>query len=452
MRKANPAWKILLAVFSLLLTVFVWERGLEESFNRPSVVPKLTLQQNEMALLAEPTFPSSIKEIFIGKSPEITLKNSLLEIPVGELNERERILLAALGNKEEMRDSLLKGEFLNPSYSNLQRALLSRSKDKEALISTLKNDSQISNDPLLSSVTCFAIDNLNNDCIDISASQRMTWRLLLSQSFPAIATFIGVVLLIRQSWLLFRSKGSKWPTLSSLPLSIVDMVLLVAGGFVVLGEIIIPSIVSPFMVLLTREITSPLADSLKVFVAYSSMTLPPLYILRQQIKNLGSNINQPEFGWLQWKFAPISKGFFSALQGWLMIMPLVLLISWVMNLLIGDQGGSNPLLELVLNIRDPLPLGLLIFTIVVIAPLFEELVFRGVLLPVLSREFGVSLGIVISALVFGIAHLSIGELPPLFVLGIGLAILRLSTGRLFPCVLMHSLWNGITFANLLLLG
>jgi len=33
-----------------------------------------------------------------------------------------------------------------------------------------------------------------------------------------------------------------------------------------------------------------------------------------------------------------------------------------------------------------------------------------------------------------------------------LALLRLSTGRLFPCVVMHSLWNGVTFLNLLLLG
>jgi hypothetical protein len=29
--------------------------------------------------------------------------------------------------------------------------------------------------------------------------------------------------------------------------------------------------------------------------------------------------------------------------------------------------------------------------------------------------------------------------------------LRLSSGRLFPCVLMHALWNAVTFVNLLLL-
>ena len=57
-----------------------------------------------------------------------------------------------------------------------------------------------------------------------------------------------------------------------------------------------------------------------------------------------------------------------------------------------------------------------------------------------------------SALVFAVAHLSIGELLPLLVLGLGLALLRLSSCRLLPCVVMHALWNGVTFLNLILLG
>jgi len=60
--------------------------------------------------------------------------------------------------------------------------------------------------------------------------------------------------------------------------------------------------------------------------------------------------------------------------------------------------------------------------------------------------------VIVSALVFALAHLSVGEFPPLVVLGLGLGLLRLSSGRLFPCVLMHSLWNGVTFINLILLG
>jgi membrane protease YdiL (CAAX protease family) len=61
-------------------------------------------------------------------------------------------------------------------------------------------------------------------------------------------------------------------------------------------------------------------------------------------------------------------------------------------------------------------------------------------------------GLLASALTFSMAHLSLGELVPLLVLGLGLGWLRLRSGRLAPCVLMHALWNGLTFTNLVLLA
>ena len=140
-----------------------------------------------------------------------------------------------------------------------------------------------------------------------------------------------------------------------------------------------------------------------------------------------------------------------ALRGWLRITPVVMLTGWLLVQLVGDPGGSNPLLELVLGSRDPLALILLAFTAVVLAPLFEETIFRGALLPVLGRRFGPLPGVLLSGLLFGMAHISIGELAPLTVLGVGLGLLRVSSGRLLPCVLMHGTWNAVTFLNLLLL-
>jgi membrane protease YdiL (CAAX protease family) len=127
-------------------------------------------------------------------------------------------------------------------------------------------------------------------------------------------------------------------------------------------------------------------------------------------------------------------------------------VGWLLERLVGDPGGSNPLLELVLNSANPLALLCFALTAMVLAPLFEETLFRGVLLPVLAERWGGFAAVLISALVFGIAHLSLGELPPLFVLGLGLGWLRLQSGRLAASVLMHGLWNGLTFANLLLLA
>ena len=109
------------------------------------------------------------------------------------------------------------------------------------------------------------------------------------------------------------------------------------------------------------------------------------------------------------------------------------------------------MLELVLGSHDPIALGLLALTAVVLAPLFEETIFRGALLPVLAAKLGPLVGALVSGLLFAMAHISVGELAPLTVLGVGLGLVRLRSGRLWPSVLMHGLWNAVTFLNLLLL-
>ena len=104
-----------------------------------------------------------------------------------------------------------------------------------------------------------------------------------------------------------------------------------------------------------------------------------------------------------------------------------------------------------INNNNYLSFILLFITTTLLAPLFEEIIFRGILLPTLSRDFGIILGITVSAFIFALAHLSLGEMPPLFVLGIGLGITRIASGSLLSSVIMHSLWNGLTFLNLFLL-
>ena len=155
--------------------------------------------------------------------------------------------------------------------------------------------------------------------------------------------------------------------------------------------------------------------------------------------------------YFQFKFLSIKDSIINGIKGWLTIVPFVLLISLIMNTLISNQNGSNPLLEIVLNNNNYLSFFLLLVTTTLLAPLFEEIIFRAILLPTLSRNFGVISGIIVSAFIFALAHLSLGEMPPLFVLGIGLGITRVASGSLFSSVIMHSLWNGLTFLNLFLL-
>ena len=106
------------------------------------------------------------------------------------------------------------------------------------------------------------------------------------------------------------------------------------------------------------------------------MALPSLLILRRQLRSLDPQ-RCPSGGWLQWGWKPLASALRLSAAGWLMVTPVVTLVGWLVVKLVGDPGGSNPLLELVLGSRDPLALALLLLTAVVLAPLFEEVVSAG---------------------------------------------------------------------------
>jgi membrane protease YdiL (CAAX protease family) len=84
-----------------------------------------------------------------------------------------------------------------------------------------------------------------------------------------------------------------------------------------------------------------------------------------------------------------------------------------------------------------------------IAPLAEELFFRGLLFPVLRSRFGIAWGVLVTGALFSVVHAlgsPVEALIVLFVLGSGLCLLYLRTGSLLPCIGLHALNNGISFA------
>ncbi len=412
MRQVKIGWKWAVALFSLLLTVLIWRQGLQESFERPSVAPKLSLMQTEMAVSASSSLPESLKNVFVGSEPQEKLYQSLTNISDEQIEDRQRLLLAVLEKSGQKQKIILEKDFKNKNFETLRRYILDRGKGNE--LKEFPEFNEIKLDPLLYQLSCSHLGFNDEKCINQRYNSQTAIRLLSSQLLPFLASLIGSVLLIRYILIFLRQNNTEWPEIIAPPLSIIDMIILISGGFVVIGEVVFPAMIIPIIDLLFDNLTSPLKDSLRVFVGYCSMTIAPLLIIRYQLMSLvTSGING---GWLQWKIKPIKEGVLKAISGWLMIMPLVLLIGWIMNEIIGDQGGSNPLLDIVLSSNDFFPLCLLLITTVFLAPVFEELVFRGILLPVLVSKVGKIRGDILSELIFALAHISVGELPPLLVL------------------------------------
>lgn len=85
---------------------------------------------------------------------------------------------------------------------------------------------------------------------------------------------------------------------------------------------------------------------------------------------------------------------------------------------------------------------------VVTAPLTEELLFRGFLYGVVKKATDRWFAAVFTALIFGVVHSHVGSAPPLFLLGLGLAIAYEETGCLLVPIFMHAMFNAGTIAVL----
>lgn len=87
---------------------------------------------------------------------------------------------------------------------------------------------------------------------------------------------------------------------------------------------------------------------------------------------------------------------------------------------------------------------------VVVAPLAEETFFRGFMFAGIGRRLGYVWGMVLSALLFSVAHVEVTSLPPIFILGLLLAWLYVRTGSIWPCIFAHFAYNSIALLFMIL--
>jgi membrane protease YdiL (CAAX protease family) len=146
--------------------------------------------------------------------------------------------------------------------------------------------------------------------------------------------------------------------------------------------------------------------------------------------------------WREWPWvgviAPVSVfsmwSFFIALEA-------TGFMDWIESLGVETVQDSVKLLQ---SSLDPATLGLMTFAAVIVAPLCEEIVFRGYFYPVAKRFAGPWAAGICSALVFAAAHGNLAALLPLFVFGGLLVFLYEKTGSLWAPVAVHFCFNGAT--------
>lgn len=88
------------------------------------------------------------------------------------------------------------------------------------------------------------------------------------------------------------------------------------------------------------------------------------------------------------------------------------------------------------------------FIVIFIAPVFEELIFRGIFFPYILKYASIPVAVFSVSAVFAAIHGHIPSFLPIFVLGCGLSLGYLKSGSIVVPITMHVLFNAL---NLVLL-
>ena len=148
------------------------------------------------------------------------------------------------------------------------------------------------------------------------------------------------------------------------------------------------------------------------------------------------------------KYYSIIKTIWYCFISLLVIFLVSFLYVFLMNSLFGIEAPSSKIEVLVRN--RSISSNILLVVVAVIAPLSEEVFFRGFLYSAFKKSWGINVALFLSSFLFAIVHLELYSFIPLMIIGWLLAYLFEKTKSLMPAIFLHSVYNLILI--LILLG
>jgi uncharacterized protein len=401
------------------------------------------------------------------RSSAILSQKRRIDSVIDELDLRIGILQAEQGKTntalETWTNIIERSKFKTDEITNFQIAavLIDLWTDKSSVSSTSERQIKANLDGWFRYKTLaklYQVENRSADLANLELQQQniagqVVNKLLLVGVFPVLGLLLGTVLILGLTLqLAIKKKQSILATNSRIPwkspwdLETIGIVLIV--GFFTVKDLVLPVILG--LALRVFQINPIKLDNFQQvsisFIAYIGVAVVALTILFFAIKKYFPL--PPD--WFKFKLTPQAIAW--GIGGYIAAIPSILIVSLINQQLWGDRGGGNPILPVALQGQDNLAKLVLFLTACVAAPIFEELIFRGFLLPSLTRYLPVWGAIFISSLIFAIAHLSLSEVIPLTLLGMVLGFIYTRSRNLLSSMLMHALWNGGTLIALFILG
>ncbi|HMP74808.1 MAG TPA: CPBP family intramembrane metalloprotease [Kiritimatiellia bacterium] len=133
-------------------------------------------------------------------------------------------------------------------------------------------------------------------------------------------------------------------------------------------------------------------------------------------------------------------------------LPALLVLTLLFHLVLHLLGHQPSLQEVAFAIADEPQRWMRIYFVVLavgLAPLFEEVLFRGLLLPVMARRYGTWTAMLVTSFLFAIIHGHLPSFATLFALSLALGVGYILSGSVLVPIVMHASFNAITTAILL---
>ncbi|MBU3100740.1 MULTISPECIES: CPBP family intramembrane glutamic endopeptidase [Clostridium] len=167
------------------------------------------------------------------------------------------------------------------------------------------------------------------------------------------------------------------------------------------------------------------------YVIFIFGVLVKYYVIIVLLKWLSNRVNEekhkPHLNWKSFGYAT------------LMIISFRLifdnsLIFWV-------SGISTP--SFINEVVDELPISpiISIISVIIVAPIYEEIIFRGILLKGMSKKTNPAIAIVVSALLFAVVHMNIPQGINAFLLGLVLGFIYLNKKSIYLSIFAHFINN-----------
>ncbi len=177
----------------------------------------------------------------------------------------------------------------------------------------------------------------------------------------------------------------------------------------------------------TGWFSSGLATCLAYFLQFSLTIAFALYWRSRRLPGEGSGL---QFSWKKVDFTLILWGVVVVMAAGIVIEPLL------------DKMPESYLEALSSMMGRG---GWMMLTSIVLAPLLEELLFRGILQEAFVRKYGPPLGIVLAAAVFGAMHIIPQQVLNAFLIGLVLGFIYYRSRSLVPVMAIHCINNLIAY-------